>query len=257
MPEPAKHSQSQNIRSQTIDGEFLPVREDVHAPEFDAIDTLSRLLVGGTVDVTDISVRLLERWHGEVVERNQATIVDEEEDPSDILRYLLIGLLFESQHAVRGSLRSASSVVVGAASVTASVTRTFRDSFLFSPFRSTADKATRALEDRIIEMVQKGRNEEFVGKLMAENALLETVDWVLGYIADEPAVRDLVEQQALGFTDEVTIGVRERAITADSTVEVLLRKLFRRKPREFLPGPPEAVKEAERRHDRLEQGWSK
>ena len=113
---------------------------------------------------------------------------------------------------------------------------------------------TDRLDTRITDLVQTGRSEEFVGRLMTETALNETVDWTMDYIAQNPEIRDLVQQQALGFTEEVAIGVRERTITADNVIDGLLRKLFRRTPRADLPSPPEEVQRLEAKYDREERG---
>ena len=80
-----------------------------------------------------------------------------------------------------------------------------------------------------------------MGRLVAEEALQESVDWVMGYIAQDPAVRALVQQQAIGFSEEVTVGARERMITGDNILEGVVRRILGRKPRAELPGPPDEV----------------
>ena len=238
----------------TIDGEMLPVRDDGSRDEFDAVDTLTRLIVGGVVDASDLTVKLLEHWNDMVLEQHEATINVDEEDAGDILRYLLIGLVFEGQHVVRSSLRTAGSMAVDAAGTAATITRPIRNSWLFSPVRKTTEAVTSRLDSRIEDLVSNGRTEEFIGRLLPEQALQDSVDWTVDYIAQNPQVRDLVQQQALGFTEEITIGVRERTITADNLFDGLLRKLFRRTSRADLPGPPEEVKQLEKQYNQMERG---
>ncbi len=238
----------------TIDGETLPLRVEDETPEFDAVDALSRLLLGGAADLSDILLKLLEDWETQVVERHAAAIVAEEEDLGDILRYLLIGTAIQSQRQVRSSTKTAGSWLLGAANMTLSVTRPVTQSRLFAPARRTAGAMTGRLEDRIADLVRLGRAEEFAGRLMAEVALQDSIDWTMDYVAQNPEIRDLVEQQALGFTEEIAVGVRSRSITADNIIENMLRKILGRTPRADLPGPPEPVERLEQHFNTLERG---
>jgi hypothetical protein len=235
----------------TIDGETLPLRPKSSEHDFDATDAIARLLVGGGADLSDVFLRLLEAWESQVLDQHQATIVEEEEDLGDILRYLLIGIAFQSQRQVRSTAGTVGSWLLGAANTTAAVTGPIRRSWLLAPARRTAGAITNRLEDHIADLVSEGRAEEFVGRLMAETALQDSVSWVMDYIAENPEIRDLVQTQAIGFTEEIAIGVRERSITADNVLDGLLRKLFRRTPRSELPGPPQEVQEREEEFDRL------
>lgn len=238
----------------TIDGETLPLRAEPTEHEFDSVDAVTRLLLGGAADLSDLFLQLLEDWQANIVERETATIVEEEEDIGDILRYLMIGLAFQSQRQVRSTTKTVGSWLLGAADTTLSITRPVRHSWLFSPARRVTDAVSGRLEDSIAELVRTGRSEEFVGRLMAETALQESVDWVMDYIAHNPEIRDLVQQQALGFTEEITVGVRARSVSADNLLDGLLRKLFGRTARPDLPGPPTEVQQLEERYNRLQRG---
>ena len=237
----------------TIDGETLPLRDDSDLPEFDSIDAMTRLLLGGAADFSDLFLQILEKWEEDVVNRQTATIVEQEEDVGDILRYLIIGLAFQSQRQVRSTTKTVGSWLLGAADTTLSITRPVRNSWLFSPARRVTNSVTSRLEDNISELVRTGRSEEFMGRLMAETALVESVDWVMDYIAHNPQIRDLVQQQALGFTEEISVAVRARSVSADNIIDGVLRKLLRRTPRTDLPGPPAEVRQLEERYNRLQQ----
>ena len=202
------------------------------------------MLVGGTAELSDIFLQQLEQWESSIASRHGATVIEQEEEgASDIIRYLLVGLVFESQHRVRNSMSAAGSWLLGAAGNTVSVTRPITQSRVFSPARRSMNAVTGRLESGVAHLVRTGRSEELVGRLMAEEALQETVDWVMDYIAQNPEIRDLVEQQTVGFADEVTVGARERMITGDSILEGVFRRLFGRKPRAELPGPPAVVQQ--------------
>lgn len=146
---------------------------------------------------------------------------------------------------------------MGAAGLTATVTRPVRNSFLFAPLQRRTDRVAEALEDRILSLIQTGRSQEQIGRLMAEDAVSESIESVFDYIAHNPQIRDLVQEQALGFTGEITVGTREALLTVDSAFDNLLRKIFRRKPRADLKGPPEAVMKLEQHYNYQEQGRAK
>ena len=233
----AKHT------SFTIDGETLPLRIENETLDYDTIDALFRLLVGGSAELTDLLVSQLEQWQTDVLSRPNAKIIEEEEDVGDIVRYLLIGVAFESQRQVRSSATTVGSWLLKSVGTSVSLARPITQSRLFSPIRKSADAVAGRVETRIGELVSTGRSEEFVGRLVADEALLETYDWAIDYFAQNPEIRELVTEQAMGFTEEFTIGARERAITSDNIVENLLRRLLRRTPRADLPGPPAIIQQ--------------
>ena len=105
-------------------------------PEFDSVDAMTRLLLGGAADLSDLFLKILENWEADVVRPSEsATIVEQEEDIGDILRYLMIGLAFQSQRQVRSTTKTVGSWLLGAADTTLSITRPVRNSWLFSPAR--------------------------------------------------------------------------------------------------------------------------
>ena len=69
-------------------------------------------------------------------------------------------------------------------------------------------------------------------------------DRYVKYLHDENPddVQDLIAGQTLGLTAEIADEVRERTVTADSVVEMFVRSLLRRPPRQDLPDPPPGVR---------------
>lgn len=67
-------------------------------------------------------------------------------------------------------------------------------------------------------------------------------DNYINYLNANPeAVQQLVAGQSVGLATEVMDEVRGRTVTADSAVEMLVRNILRRKPREALEAPPPQV----------------
>lgn len=70
-------------------------------------------------------------------------------------------------------------------------------------------------------------------------------DRYVKYLNDENPedVQDLIAGQTLGMTAEIADEVRKRTVTADSVVEMFVRSLLRRAPRQDLPEPAPEVKQ--------------
>ena len=66
-------------------------------------------------------------------------------------------------------------------------------------------------------------------------------DYITYLNAHPEQVQNLVQGQTIGMTTEIMNEVRERAVTADSVVEMLVRRVLGRKQRDQLPAPPPEV----------------
>lgn len=66
-------------------------------------------------------------------------------------------------------------------------------------------------------------------------------DYITYLNAHPEQVQNLVQGQTIGMTTEIMNEVRERAVTADSTIEMIVRRILGRKQREELPLPPPEV----------------
>lgn len=68
-------------------------------------------------------------------------------------------------------------------------------------------------------------------------------DNYINYLNDHPEqVQNLLARQSVTLSTQIREELNERLVTADSLLEMLVRRLFRRTPRQELPGPPPDVK---------------
>jgi hypothetical protein len=95
----------------------------------------------------------------------------------------------------------------------------------------------KLVQDQIV-MISKGTDE-----LPEINVLVRVlVDNYIAYLNQNPTqVQNLASVQGLSMAEEITDALRERLVTGDSALEALARRLFQRKPRFELPGPPAEV----------------
>lgn len=66
-------------------------------------------------------------------------------------------------------------------------------------------------------------------------------DYITYLNAHPEQVQNLIQGQTIGMTTEIMNEVRERAVTADSTIEMIVRRILGRKQRDELPLPPAEV----------------
>lgn len=171
----------------------------------------------------------------------------EEDNPSNLARDAVIGLIFETQDRIGQGMRTAGRVIRKADRLAAPVLRPVQDSRLLSPVRARLDRLVRRGEQEVKKWVEVGRRENAHSRDLADIALYETVDFWIDYFAESPEVVDLVTSQSISFAEEVVEEVRERTVSADNFLESLVRTVFRRPARAELPPPPiEVQKEAVR-----------
>lgn len=213
------------------------------APDFDALRSLTRLLVGGAIEGADELVQRLRQW--EQAARPPADIImpAPDETGEERLRYTLVGLVFEAEDQARsglGTLERASDRALG---VLARTLRPVTDSRLARPVRRRVDAAIVRGESEVRRWARVGRLEETHGRAMARQVVSGTADELIEHLAQNPEVRDLVQEQSMGVAAEVMDEMREQTVTADTLAERLVRNLLRRTPREELPEPPATVQD--------------
>jgi hypothetical protein len=84
-----------------------------------------------------------------------------------------------------------------------------------------------AMERLVVRVIESRLLNEAVERLLLTDELWLLVD----EIAHSPSVLEAVQQQSVGFIDEVADGVRTRTRTADDKLESRVRRMFGRKAR--------------------------
>lgn len=77
------------------------------------------------------------------------------------------------------------------------------------------------------QLEQIGRTEAQPSRALGQTALTESLDELLDYLASNQGIQDLVQTQTTGITEEVIDEVRERSVSLDTLIEVVVRKLLR------------------------------
>jgi hypothetical protein len=160
------------------------------------------------------------------------------ETSADILRYALIGLLFESQ----SRLGQHSAKILNVANRTAEVFITpifsrMGKSRLLQPSQRRFERAVHRGESIASRWVERGRIEETHSRKLVRVAAQSGFNSSMDQLGQAPALQDLVRKQSAGLTQDALDEVRVRTVTGDLLVESLARRIFRRAPRNTLEGP--------------------
>ncbi len=210
------------------------------ATPFDPAHGVTRLLVGVALEGTDELMRRLQRW--ETAARESAATTPNVNDTSQAaeFRYAMIGLLLEGETRVRQGIQRLEQATARA---THRVTQTVDPNGWpapRSPLGRGLDRFLSRRQDDIAHWRDAGRQAEHEGRLTAREALSSSTHEVFGYMAQEPQVRDLIEQQGVTMASTALGAVRTRTATADRKVERFVRRALGMQPLEE-PGAPAAL----------------
>ncbi|HEY1389133.1 MAG TPA: hypothetical protein VGF38_11365 [Ktedonobacterales bacterium] len=199
---------------------------------FDTATALLRLLVGGAlVGTRELRVRL-ERWQQAIPDAASAqAVAPRTASPPDALRHTLMGMMFETESRMRRRFS-----IIGRRLARASQDASRFYTTAMSDMRYTPLDPLRA---RVEEMVyratmtldrwaDRGRMEEQQSRDMAQEAVVSVIDELLDYMARNPEVRELIEQQGMSMAETAVDEVRERTATADLWIERVARGLLHR-----------------------------
>lgn len=206
--------------------------------DFAAVEALTRLLVGGTLEGSDELLRRVRQWEASATASVDAT---SRETRSELLRYALVGMLFETEAWTRIGLRAAGRI----SGIFARLARTALPPILNAtpawPLVEVGEMLARRGQDEIDRWILLGRDEERRGRALAQRAMVGAVEEALDYAAHNPEVRALVAQQGASLAGTAVDAARGRAVSADTRAERVARRLLRRPAREQLPEPPADV----------------
>lgn len=230
----------------------------------DVLGSLLRLVIGGMlVGVDELHFRL-QVWDkaARSVTREASPTLTRSSEPPAPWPYALIGALFDSETRMRqGFSRARARLERFAYDVDTSVddiVESYYDDLaesrlpqtLLDPLLARLDELLLDTEERVDRWAERGKREAEQGSRMARLASSGVVDELLDYMARNPEVRQMIEQQASGMADVAVSEVRGRTQTADLWIERLAHRALRRPTGG--EAPPEKVSAAEAPHSAAE-----
>lgn len=195
---------------------------------FDADLALLRLLVGGMLVGGNELRDRLRRW--EEVSRHQAWAAAPH-STSVWLRSALVGMAFEGETRLRRGF----SAMLGRLTYLADESNLAYTRLALALRRTPFDSVRRRLDEMLFltaaaldRLAERGWVEEQRGRRMVEQAAVSVIDELLDYMAHNPEVRNLIEQQSASMADSAVGEVRSRTASADQWIERLAHNLLRR-----------------------------
>ena len=153
--------------------------------------------------------------------------------------YALVGLLFESQETLGRwwdlSARAGKLAARAADPLIKPLTK------LPNPARKPVDRLAERGQSKVEQWVSRGRAETEQGVQITQTAVTETMDETITYMAQNPALEELVQQQSLSLAQQMLLQIRQMSLSADYFFEGAIRYLLHRPPRNLLPPPSSAV----------------
>jgi hypothetical protein len=211
---------------------------------FDTAAALLRLLVGGAlVGTRELRLRL-EQWQQAIPDAASIqAVAPRTASPSDALRYTFVGMMFETESRVRRRFSIMRRRLARASHEANRFYATVMSDMRYTPldplrvrFEEMVYRATMTLD----RWADRGRMEEQQSRDMTQEAVVSVIDELLDYMARNPEVRELIEQQGLSMAETAVDEVRERTATADMWIERVARGLLHR-PASENPAQPAAI----------------
>jgi hypothetical protein len=209
------------------------------------VELMTRLLVGLSARGSGELLRRLEDLQAEVladpglVPHDTTAGVD---SPRDALRYLAISLLLRGQRQVTRSVRSAFDRSVDTARWAVRTLDRLSNTPLVRPLRRPAASRSRRWEETITLLIQEGKREEQVSKVLAGRSVSMIIDEVVDLVTQNPEldrlIAEIVGQKSVGLATVVADNARSLSAAADDVTDGALRRLLRRTPRRDLAPSP-------------------
>jgi len=198
-----------------------------------ALDILASLLMGGATEGGERLGQRLKRWQATTASRgSQVYSESPDESQGERLRYAVIGLLSHAPDLAQGALSTAVDAADSAYSRCSRwlspVTQSRPMQPILRRYNSLAAHGATIVE----RWIDTGRAEEQRSRALAREAAFdgedELIEHVVGKLAQEPALRDLITQQGVGMASELMGALRVLTARADKRWERRVRALFRR-----------------------------
>lgn len=230
--------------------------EHKSAPQTSVFRSLARLAIGGMLLGADELLSNLEKWQSPVrdLHSNQETTREEltaevttipykDGTTTALVRYAIIGLIFETQERLQSGSKTMGKAVHIMNGLISPIAKPFYSNRMATPLRKRYSRLVLRGQQEIDRWIETGRAEDARGRALAQNALYGSVDRSISYLTTSDEIQDLIQSQSVSLAGEVVEEVRERAVSADNFFEGVIRSMLRRPPRSDLPEPPPEIKE--------------
>jgi hypothetical protein len=190
-----------------------------------------RLVVGSALNGKDLYVKRLRQMQA-VQEpiKPEGIVIDENEAAGDQLKYLLLGILFETPDLLQRGLVTAEQVSMKVYGLFSKILSPITSSWVFSPVRDQYGSAAARGEKVIDRLVMKGRIEEQNSRLaLQQKTIDDLINELLEYVILRTDATQIIQEAGIGVAGGVTDEFREQSSNVDSILDQKLRSIFRKR----------------------------
>jgi hypothetical protein len=161
--------------------------------------------------------------------RPETIQVGEDETFQDQLKYLLLGIMFETPEILQRGLLAAENVSSRTYRLFSRFLSPVANSWMLRPVKKRVDRAAARGESVIDRLVLQGRIEEQNSRLLLQQkAIDDLVNDVMEYVILKTEVMQIVEEAGVDVAGGVLDDFREQSSAVDLTLESKLRSIFRK-----------------------------
>lgn len=204
--------------------------------EFEVLEAVTRLLIGGALEGSSELVNRLQGWEQETaVSRQTASTPSSAENATTQLRHALIGALFNAEsHLKKTQLPFFKKATDLTMNRVAKIIAPATNNRVAHAFDQQLNAWSQRGEQILNGWIENGRIEETHSRAIARHGTSETIDEFLNLLAENKELQNLIAEQGTGIATEALDQARERTVTADEIAERFVRTILRRPPRQML-----------------------
>ena len=230
----------------TSDDPILAPPEEQNPPQGTDSQQLSdlkavlRLAIGSGLNGRDALAARLRRMQATQVLPSPETItINENETSADQLRYLIIGLLFETPEKLQQRLTSAGHSSSKVFDFLSRLVSPITNSWAFSPVRDQYDHAAARGEKVLDHLIQRGRIEEHNSRqILQQKAVDDLINEFAEYLILKIKVQEIVQREGTTMATSVVDEFRDQSSNVDGLLEQKLRSIFRKSAPDEPVEPP-------------------
>jgi len=204
-------SRSPNNQDESI--EVITYSKQPDKPRVGTVRMLMRMALGGAViGREEMKNRFQDKQsdpHIPGVELNRVTPIESEADRA---RYAAVGAIANSSEVLRNSLSNMGQRSDRSYGTLTRALQPVTDSRLLKPFRRRYQRYLDHGDKVVSNWIAAGRREEYLGRQLAQETAVDSIEETLDYLADSPELDELMTQQSIDLVDDILLDdIRESA----------------------------------------------
>jgi len=212
------------------------------------LSSITLLAIGGVlVAKEELAARFPDWQRGENEKKIQINKPDRTDKKSVFadpeIQNGLVGVAFALEEKMEHGLQSIDRLTRRSARRTMKILKPVTSSWPGRRFASHIDSLAARGEREIKQFARYGHSQAEESKKVFRTAISSSVDEMIGDLSHNTEIQQLVQTQSASLAEEIVEEIRERTVSADNYLEMIVRNILKRPSRDQLPEPPPQVLE--------------